>query len=50
MASMAGALDRAWRLLATGISFALFGLGGLLLRVLVFPLLTLAVADPAARV
>ena len=28
-----------WRLLATAASFALFGLGGLCLRLLVFPLL-----------
>ena len=38
-----------WRVLATGISFALFGLGGLLLRVLVFPLLALCVRDPQVR-
>lgn len=38
-----------WRVLATGISFALFGLGGLLLRVLVFPLLALCLRDPQAR-
>jgi 1-acyl-sn-glycerol-3-phosphate acyltransferase len=38
-----------WRILATGISFALFGLGGLLLRVLVFPLLSLCLRDPQAR-
>lgn len=30
-----------WRLLATGLSFALFGIGGFLLRILVFPLLGL---------
>ncbi len=30
-----------WRLIATGLSFSLFGLGGLCLRVLVFPLLNL---------
>ncbi|MDE2316753.1 MAG: 1-acyl-sn-glycerol-3-phosphate acyltransferase, partial [Xanthomonadaceae bacterium] len=29
----------AWRLVATGASFVLFGLGGLLLRVLILPLL-----------
>jgi len=39
----------AWRVLATGISFTLFGLGGLLLRVLVFPLLALCVREPQAR-
>ncbi|MDN4051882.1 lysophospholipid acyltransferase family protein [Massilia sp. YIM B02763] len=47
---MLDALGRGWRVLATGLSFALFGLGGLLLRVLVFPLLTLCVSDPEARV
>jgi 1-acyl-sn-glycerol-3-phosphate acyltransferase len=39
-----------WRVLATGMSFALFGVGGLLLRVLVFPMLALCVTDPATRV
>ena len=45
-------LDKAclgWRVFATGLSFALFGLGGLLLRVLVFPLLALCVRDLDAR-
>ncbi|MFL6671942.1 MAG: lysophospholipid acyltransferase family protein [Massilia sp.] len=41
---------RCWRVLATGLSFALFGLGGLVLRVLVFPVLSLAVPDPQRRV
>jgi 1-acyl-sn-glycerol-3-phosphate acyltransferase len=39
-----------WRVLATGLSFMLFGVGGLLLRVLVFPLLALCVREPRARV
>jgi 1-acyl-sn-glycerol-3-phosphate acyltransferase len=46
-------LDRighGWRVFATGLSFALFGLGGLLLRVLVFPLLSLCVRAPLARI
>ena len=43
-------IGRGWRVFATGLCFALFGLGGLLLRVLVFPLLAACVADPAARV
>lgn len=34
-----------WRLIATGLSFALFGLGGLCLRVVVFPLLALLPGD-----
>lgn len=46
---MREALDRAWRVVGTGLSFAVFGLGGLVLRLLVFPLLTLAVRDPARR-
>lgn len=38
-----------WRLLATGASFALFGLGGLCLRVLIFPLLALLPGDTLSR-
>lgn len=38
-----------WRLLATACSFALFGLGGLCLRLLVFPLLACLPGDPAVR-
>jgi 1-acyl-sn-glycerol-3-phosphate acyltransferase len=41
---------RCWRVLATGVSFALFGLGGLLLRVLVFPALWLLVWERRRRV
>jgi len=39
----------AWRLVATGASFVLFGLGGLLLRVLVLPLLACLPGDALAR-
>lgn len=42
-------LDRFWRLIATGLSFALFGLGGLALALLVFPLLNLFVKDRERR-
>ncbi|MCE9667106.1 1-acyl-sn-glycerol-3-phosphate acyltransferase [Myxococcus stipitatus] len=42
-------LDRAWRVVATGISFATFGLGGLGLRLLFFPLLSLFVRERARR-
>jgi 1-acyl-sn-glycerol-3-phosphate acyltransferase len=45
-------LDRiclGWRVLATGFSFAVFGLGGLALRVIAFPLLALCVRSPLAR-
>ena len=39
-----------WRVLATGLSFAVFGAGGLALRLLVFPLLNLVVRRPEDRV
>ncbi|KHK63538.1 MULTISPECIES: lysophospholipid acyltransferase family protein [Pseudomonas] len=38
-----------WRLFATAASFALFGLGGLCLRLLVFPLLNALPGDPQAH-
>ncbi len=40
-------LGHAWRVLGTALSFAAFGLGGVLLGLLVFPLLRLAVRDRA---
>lgn len=46
---MREALDRAWRVVGTGLSFAVFGIGGLMLRVVVFPLLQLFVRDPLRR-
>ena len=45
MAKAAHRLNHAWRIVATGISFAVFGIGGLLLRVLVFPALQGCVHD-----
>jgi 1-acyl-sn-glycerol-3-phosphate acyltransferase len=42
-------LERGWRILATGISFATFGLGGLGLRLIYFPLLQLIVWDQARQ-
>lgn len=42
-------LDRAWRVVATGIAFTTFGLGGLLLRVIYFPLLGLFVRERPRR-
>ena len=42
--------DRAWRVFATGLSFAVFGAGSLLLGLLVFPLLRLLVRDRERRV
>ncbi len=41
MAELSGRLGHAWRVAATGLSFAAFGMGGLLLGGLVFPLLLL---------
>ncbi|GLQ90279.1 1-acyl-sn-glycerol-3-phosphate acyltransferase [Dyella flagellata] len=38
-----------WRLLATGASFVLFGLGGLVLRLFILPLLGLLPGDAATR-
>ncbi|MBA2673221.1 lysophospholipid acyltransferase family protein [Ramlibacter sp.] len=42
-------LERAWRVLATGLCFACFGFGGALLGVAGFPLLRLVVRDPRRR-
>ena len=44
-----GLLNRGWRIVATGLSFLAFGVGGVLLWVLAFPMLTLAVRNPARR-
>jgi 1-acyl-sn-glycerol-3-phosphate acyltransferase len=41
--------NHAWRLLTTGASFALFGLGGLVLRLIVLPLLGLLPGDARTR-
>ena len=38
-----------WRLVATALSFSLFGIGGVLLRVLIFPLLALLPGDALSR-
>lgn len=42
-------LDRLWRLFATALCFALFGVGGLILTVLLFPLLHLFCRDRQTR-
>lgn len=42
-------IDRTWRLIATAISFALFGLGGLALALIVFPLINLLIRDRERR-
>lgn len=46
---MIAVLDRGWRVIATGIAFSTFGLGGLLLRLVYFPLLDLVVRDPVRK-
>ena len=38
-------LNYIWRVIATGISFAVFGIGGLLLSLTVFPLLNVLISD-----
>lgn len=43
-------LSLAWRIGATGLSFALFGIGGLALRLLAFPLLHLLVPGAGRRI
>jgi 1-acyl-sn-glycerol-3-phosphate acyltransferase len=42
-------LDRGWRLVGTAISFSSFGIGGLLLRAIYFPMLGLLVRNPQSR-
>lgn len=42
-------MERLWRQCATGISFALFGIGGLLLTVFVFPAINLFFRNPQRR-
>jgi 1-acyl-sn-glycerol-3-phosphate acyltransferase len=46
---MIEALERGWRVLATGLAFALFGLGGLLIWLLYLPLLQLLIRDERNR-
>lgn len=47
---MAERFDIAWRVLATGLCFAFFGLGSLVLGMLVFPLVALLARDRQRRV
>ncbi len=46
---MTDQLNHLWRVFATGLSFASFGVGGVLLRVLAFPMLNLLVREHARR-
>lgn len=43
-------LDRYWRIFVTGVSFVVFGVGGILLGLLVFPVMNLAIRDRQRRV
>jgi 1-acyl-sn-glycerol-3-phosphate acyltransferase len=47
---MISGLDRCWRVIATAIAFTTFGLGGVILRIVAFPLLGILVRDPQLRV
>lgn len=42
-------VNHAWRVLGTGISFLAFGVGGLLLGLMVCPAINLLVRDPVRR-
>lgn len=44
-----GRLNHLWRVIATGLSFAAFGIGGVLLGLVVFPMINLLVRDPTRR-
>lgn len=46
---MIDAIGRGWRIVATALSFSLFGVGGVLLWLVVFPLLTLCVRNRIDR-
>ena len=48
MKSLMQRLGHAWRVIATGLSFAVFGIGGVLMTLTVFPLVRLLTSDPAA--
>ena len=48
--SVPARLSLYWRVFATGLSFAVFGIGGLAMRIVVFPLLNLMVRQPERRV
>jgi 1-acyl-sn-glycerol-3-phosphate acyltransferase len=46
---MIDALERGWRVFATGLAFTLFGVGGLLIWLLYLPLLHLLIRDEGSR-
>ncbi len=46
---MGALINRSWRLIGTGLSFAVFGVGGLILAVIVFPAISLVSSDEEIR-
>ena len=46
---MGSVIDRHWRLFGTGVSFAVFGIGGLIMAVFVFPVITVLSTDQRSR-
>ena len=49
MKALSCKLNKFWRIFATGMSFALFGLGGLMLTFIIFPLLTFSIKNKELR-
>ena len=47
--AMASLINRAWRFVGTGLSFVVFGVGGLILAVVVFPTISLTSRDEKTR-
>jgi 1-acyl-sn-glycerol-3-phosphate acyltransferase len=46
---MGAVINRSWRFVGTGLSFAVFGIGGLVLAVIVFPAISLVSRDEPTR-
>jgi 1-acyl-sn-glycerol-3-phosphate acyltransferase len=46
---MGALINRAWRLIGTGLSFTVFGIGGLVLALIVFPVISLTSNDDETR-
>lgn len=43
-------INRYWRVVGTGISFFVFGVGGILLRIIVFPILNMFISEQQLRI
>ena len=46
---MGALINRGWRLIGTGLSFTVFGVGGIVLTVIVFPAISLLSRDAETR-